>query len=172
VEVESEKLTDLFMMMRSPINKSVPFSSIKANGSAVSQADYEAVANGAYGGRAELGNGDYASGDGWKFRGRGLKQLTGRANYRMFTVWYKANLSEWPSEDQDFVATPDLLVQIKYAVRSACYFWVDHDLHLVADGGPTDAVVDLVTDVVNLHTASRPDRKDNFKKIWEGEYFK
>ncbi|EJM20892.1 putative chitinase [Pseudomonas sp. GM18] len=145
---------------------------IKADGTAVTQADYEAVANGAYGGRAQLGNGNYASGDGWKYRGRGLKQLTGRANYRDFTTWYRSNSDQWPNEEHDFEASPDFLIQMKYAVRSACYFWVDHNLHERADGGPTDAVVDLITDVVNLSTNSRPERKANFKRIWDGEYFK
>jgi predicted chitinase len=61
---------------------------------------------------------------------------------------------------------------MKYAVRSACYFWVEHNLHERADAGPTDAVVDSITDVVNYNTDSRPKRKENFQKIWDGEYFK
>jgi hypothetical protein len=51
--------------------------SIRADGQKMVRADYIAIANGAYGGRDDLGNGDQASGDGWMFRGRGLKQLTG-----------------------------------------------------------------------------------------------
>jgi predicted chitinase len=54
---------------------------LKENGLSMGQADYEAIANGAYGGRDELGNSGHTSGDGWKCSGRGLKQLTGRYNY-------------------------------------------------------------------------------------------
>lgn len=145
---------------------------IKADGTAVTSADYREVANRAYGGRDDLGNGDYATGDGWKFRGRGLKQLTGRENYRKFTIWYRNNLSRWPDDDKDFVESPDLLLQMKYAVRSACYFWVGRELYSRADSGPTDAAVDLITNIVNMNTNSRQARKDNFQKIWQGEYFK
>ncbi|MFJ3368187.1 chitinase [Pseudomonas sp. NPDC086251] len=144
---------------------------IKADGTTINQRDYEAVANSAYGGRVELGNGNYASGDGWKYRGRGLKQLTGRANYRSFTEWSRRNASEWPNEEYDFEATPDLLLQMKYAVRSAGYFWVSNRLHLKADIGATDTAVDAITDVVNLRTNSRAARKENFKKIWDQGIF-
>ncbi|MGL6012697.1 MAG: glycoside hydrolase family 19 protein, partial [Shewanella oncorhynchi] len=145
---------------------------IKADGTSVTPADHIEVANRAYGNRDDLGNGDYATGDGWKFRGRGLKQLTGRAHYRNFTTWHRSNLSKWPNDDSDFEVTPDLLVQMKFAVRSACFFWVRNGLHIKADGGPTEAVVDLITNTVNMNTDSRPARKQNFTKIWEGEYFK
>ena len=145
---------------------------IKADGTTISQADYEAVANGAYGGRADLGNGNYASGDGWRYRGRGLKQLTGRSNYRSFTTWYRSNSSEWPNEDHDFEATPELLLQMKYAVRSAAFFWASNHLHIKADAGATDAAVESITDVVNFNTHSRQDRINNFRKIWEQGYFK
>ncbi|RON38906.1 chitinase [Pseudomonas frederiksbergensis] len=145
---------------------------IKADGTSVTHADCVAVANGAYGGRVQLGNGDYASGDGWKYRGRGLKQLTGRANYRSFTTWYRSHSSEWPGDDQDFEASPDLLVQLKYAVRSAGFFWVFNELHLKADAGATDAVVDSITDIVNSGTHSRADRKANFRNIWSEGYLK
>ncbi|WP_226992664.1 chitinase [Pseudomonas syringae group genomosp. 3] len=144
---------------------------IKADGTRVNQADYEAVANGAYGGRAELGNGDYASGDGWKFRGRGLKQLTGRAHYRNFTKWCSTNSVEWPSELHDFEINPELLVQMKYAVRSAAFFWIDNELYRRADNGANDSTVQSITDVVNYNTDSRPARISNFKKIWQQGLF-
>jgi predicted chitinase len=111
--------------------------SIKENGSRMTQEDFEAIANGAYGGRSDLGNGNYESGDGWRYRGRGLKHLTGRDNYRKFTKWNKSNLSEWPEDGVNFEENPDLLTQPKYAARSAAYFWVTHDLPSIADRGPT-----------------------------------
>lgn len=144
---------------------------IKADGTTMSQSDFEAIANGAYGGRAELGNGDYASGDGWRYRGRGLKQLTGRANYRSFTRWHATLQQEWPHEVIDFEANPDLLVQPKYAARSAAYFWVDHKLADEADKGNTAVQVNSITAIVNLHTDSYEERVANFNKIWEmGEF--
>jgi putative chitinase len=71
----------------------------------------EALANAAYAGK--LGNGDEASGDGWRFRGRGLIQLTGRDNYRRFG---KAALV-------DLVAEPDLAADPEVAVLLALAFW-------------------------------------------------
>ncbi|WP_227461267.1 glycoside hydrolase family 19 protein [Cupriavidus pauculus] len=123
------------------------------------------VGCGAYGGRAELGNGDYASGDGWRYRGRGLKQLTGRANYKAFAKWHATLQSEWPQEILDFEANPELLVQPKYAARSAAYFWVDHALHEIADKGSTDAHVNSITAIVNFHTDSYAARVKNFNSI-------
>ncbi|WP_429443931.1 glycoside hydrolase family 19 protein [Paraburkholderia sp. 40] len=139
---------------------------IKADGTTMSQADFEAIANGAYGGRAELGNGEHDSGDGWRYRGRGLKQLTGRANYRSFTRWHAALQKEWPQEVIDFEANPDLLVQPKYAARSAAYFWVDRNLAVEADKGSGAAQVNAITAIINLHTDSYASRVNNFNAIY------
>lgn len=138
---------------------------IKEDGSSMSQADFEAIANGAYGGRSDLGNGDYESGDGWRYRGRGLKQLTGRANYRYFTDWHKGLQKEWPDEILDFEANPDLLVQPKYAARSAAFFWRNNNLEVMADKGALRDHVDAITRVVNKHTDSYSSRFDNFNSI-------
>ena len=70
----------------------------------------QAIASRVYGGR--LGNGDEASGDGWRFRGRGLIQLTGRDNYRA--------LADWLADD--VVAAPDS-VAARYAVHGAVFYW-------------------------------------------------
>lgn len=82
-----------------------------------------AIANNVYANR--MGNGSDASGDGWKFRGRGLKQLTGADNYtdcgRDIGV--------------DLCANPDLLLQPAYAVESACWFWKSNGLSAYADKG-------------------------------------
>ncbi|MCZ7582837.1 MAG: glycoside hydrolase family 19 protein [Deltaproteobacteria bacterium] len=80
----------------------------------------ERIANRVYGGR--LGNGDEASGDGFRYRGRGLIQLTGRSNYRAFSRWI----------NDDVIAQPDLVAD-RYAVYSAVYYWDVNALNEPAD---------------------------------------
>lgn len=99
-------------------------------------ANPEMIANLIYGGkfgREQLGN--VMPGDGWKFRGRGLKQLTGRANY---TACGKA-LGE------DFVNFPERLLLPVNAALSAGWFWHTKGLNAIADRGD----VDLMTKTVN-----------------------
>ena len=83
----------------------------------------ELIANLVYSGR--MGNGPAESGEGWKYRGRGLKQLTGKYNY------------EKCGKDLgvDFVGNPDLLLEAIYAVRSAGWFWKSNGLAAFADAG-------------------------------------
>lgn len=85
-----------------------------------------------YEGRRNLGNTQI--GDGFKFRGRGLLQTTGRANY--------AALSQHLGVD--YVADPDRLAQPVDAARSACYFWQSHNLNQFADGGDFLSVVKAI----------------------------
>ncbi|CAJ0818168.1 chitinase [Ralstonia flaminis] len=139
---------------------------IKANGQSMGVSDYITIANGAYGGRADLGNGDHQSGDGWKYRGRGLKQLTGRSNYKDFSRWHRENQSEWPGDVLNFEDSPDLLTDLKYATRSAAYFWVQHALASKAEKGSQPEHVNAITAVVNLYTDSYAARVDNFNRIF------
>jgi putative chitinase len=81
------------------------------------------IANSVYANR--MGNGDEASGEGWKYRGRGLKQLTGKDNYRAFSK----------AIGTDFVADPDLLLQPVNAALSAGWFWSANNLNALADNG-------------------------------------
>jgi len=91
-------------------------------------ANQKNIANKAYGSR----NGNNMSGDGWRYKGRGMKQLTGRGNYKRFTEY---SYSKW-KESVDFESEPDLLSEnIKYAVRSALFFWDDGKMYLKADNG-------------------------------------
>ncbi len=83
----------------------------------------EKIANRVYGGR--MGNGPEASGDGWRFRGRGLIQLTGRSNYRA-----AAGGLGLPLEAQ-----PELLEQPEQAAQSAAWWWSTHGLNELADAG-------------------------------------
>lgn len=128
------------------------------------KADPEAIANRAYGGRADLGNGDIASGDGWRFRGRGLIQLTGRANYTAFEKWHNATYDE----KIDLVSktgNPDLLVQPKYAVRSALWFFMKNKLFEIADEGVTEDTSNRITKRVNKHTDSYQNRWKNTQDL-------
>lgn len=96
----------------------------------------EAIANVVYANR--LGNGDTESGDGWKYRGRGLIQLTGKSNYEKATnEMYALPLGV------DFVDEPDLLATPEYAAQSAAWFWEAHGLNALSDqlGGVDDADV-------------------------------
>ena len=90
----------------------------------------EKIANRVYAGR--MGNGDETSGDGWKYRGRGLIQLTGRSNYKAFADWIG---------DVHVMDEPDL-VSTEYAVHSAVFFWDRNDLNRLAD---KDDVVGVTT---------------------------
>ncbi|WP_454764551.1 glycoside hydrolase family 19 protein [Cupriavidus campinensis] len=139
---------------------------IKEDGTAMTQADFEAIANGAYGGQKGLGNGGVGSGDGWKYRGRGLKHLTGRYNYGKFTKWHRANQSWWPDDKVDFELSPDLLLHPKYAARSAAFFWVSSHLAELADKGCARKDVDAITEVINAETNSYLRRFNNFMMIW------
>ncbi|MEX6667322.1 hypothetical protein [Pseudomonas sp. W2-17] len=139
---------------------------IKEDGFPMSQSDFEAIANGAYGARSELGNRGHASGDGWKYRGRGLKQLTGLHNYKVFNDWHVENQQNWPEDKVNFVKNPDLLTHMRYATRSAINLWLSKKIYEIADKGAVPDVVNLVTDIVNKGTKSRRNRVKNFERIW------
>lgn len=95
----------------------------------------EALANAAY--AHKNGNGDEASGDGWRFRGRGLLCLTGRANY--------AEIGRLlASADLDFENDPDAVARPHGAVASAVAFWRAHAINAAADADDTVAVTRLV----------------------------
>ena len=81
----------------------------------------EKIANHVYSDR--MGNGDIASGDGWKYRGRGLIQLTGRSNYAKCAADTCMNCEN----------NPDILIDPYYAVESAVWFWKKHGLDRVSD---------------------------------------
>lgn len=107
-------------------------------------ANQQAIANHAYANR--IGNGSITSGDGWRYRGRGIKQLTGRGNYQDFTTGHK----ELWLEDKNFETDPDIISSNpKYAVRSGIWFWVNHNLGLKADRGGTRAAADAISTVIN-----------------------
>lgn len=114
----------------------------------------EKIANLVYGSR--MGNGPESSGDGYKFRGRGYIQLTGKDNY---TAFGKAI-------NEDVAANPDV-VATKYPLLSAAWFFHKNGLHKIADQGATDAVVTSVTKRVNGGTIGLPDRIKHFKEYYD-----
>jgi predicted chitinase len=81
----------------------------------------EKIANRVYADR--MGNGSESSGDGWKYRGRGLIQLTGKNNYQAFANWM---------DDDTIIENPDLVAS-EYAVHSAVFFWDRNNLNAIAD---------------------------------------
>ncbi|MBB3194045.1 glycoside hydrolase family 19 protein [Roseateles terrae] len=128
-----------------------------AKGKVIRAAQQELIGNNVYANRN--GNGDAKSGDGWKFRGRGLIQVTGRSNYAAATKLY---WKVYKDRQVDFEKTPELMGEFPYAVRSAVCFWLDHKLHELADMGDKPADVDRITKVINLHTKSYAARRENF----------
>jgi putative chitinase len=113
----------------------------------------EKIANKVYASR--MGNGDEASGDGYKFRGRGAIQLTGRDNY---TAFGKAI-------GIDIVSNPGL-VSTTYPLLSAAWFWSKNGLNKIADLGSTDEVVGKITKRVNGGVLGLEDRKKHFKEYY------
>jgi putative chitinase len=107
----------------------------------------EAIANRAYEGR--MGNGDEASGDGWRFCGRGLIQLTGRSNYQAFADSVEMNIDDVPA----YLAT------FEGAVQSACWFWENNNLNQYADSG--DIVT--MTKKINGGTIGLADRQKHYE---------
>ena len=113
----------------------------------------EKIANRVYGGR--MGNGPESSGEGYKFRGRGYIQLTGKENYTAFGK----SIGEDMTVNQDKVAGP-------YALLSAAWFFSKNGLHRIADEGSSDAVVTKITKRVNGGTIGLADRIKHFKEYY------
>ena len=113
----------------------------------------EKIANIVYASR--MGNGTKDSGEGYKFRGRGYIQLTGKINYTAFDKVV----------EDDILANPDL-VATKYPLLSAAWFFHNNSLHKTADEGPTEAVVTKVTKRVNGGTIGLPDRLKHFNEFY------
>lgn len=110
----------------------------------------EKIANRVYASR--MGNGDEASGDGFKFRGRGYIQLTGKVNYKAFGDFV----------GEDLTINPDL-VATKYPLASAGFFFKRNNLWIICDEGVSDEVVTKVTRKVNGGTHGLDDRLSKFK---------
>lgn len=89
--------------------------------------------------------------------GRGMKKLTFTGNYRAFTQYHT---KKWNSEI-DFEDNPDILLEAKYATRSALFFWDFNSLHTKADKGTTRQICDSITKMVNKYDEHYDDRFNN-----------
>ncbi|HEX7410563.1 MAG TPA: glycoside hydrolase family 19 protein [Bacteroidales bacterium] len=101
------------------------------------------------------GNGDEASGEGFKFRGRGFIQLTGKDNYTSFAKFV----------GEDTVANPDLVAS-KYPLSSAAFYFTLNNIWTICDRGETDAVITVVTKRVNGGINGLPERINHFNDYY------
>ena len=115
----------------------------------------EKIANLVYANR--MGNGDEASGDGYKFRGRGALQLTGKDNYKAFADYMK---------QPEIMDNPDL-VATKYSFESAIFFFDKNKLWTICDQGINDAAILALTKRINGGTHGLEDRKEKTYKYYE-----
>jgi putative chitinase len=106
----------------------------------------EMIANVVYSSR--MGNGPTESGEGWLYRGRGLKQLTGKDNHRACSAGLGV----------DLVANPDLLLEPIYAARSAAWFWATNNCNKFADAGDIEGL----TKKINGGLIGIEDRKKRY----------
>ena len=111
----------------------------------------EQIANRVYGGR--MGNGDESSGDGFRYCGRGLIQLTGRNNYTKFAESIGMAVEEVPA----------LLETFEGAVKSACWFWKTNNLNQFADAGD----ILTMTKRINGGTIGLEDRVKHYNHALE-----
>ena len=109
----------------------------------------EAIANRVYANR--MGNGDEASGDGWRFAGKGLIQLTGRTNY----TWFAASLGITVEEASEYLQT------FEGAAQSACWFWETNNLNQYADSGD----ILTMTKKINGGTIGLADRQKHYEEF-------
>ena len=115
----------------------------------------EKIANRVYAGR--MGNGTEASGDGYKFRGRGALQLTGKENYKAFSDYLKK---------PEIMTNPDL-VATTYSFESAMFFFDKNRLWSICDQGVNDAAILSLTKKINGGTHGLADRSEKTKKYYE-----
>ena len=114
----------------------------------------EAIANRVYANR--LGNGNEASGDGWRYRGSGYKQLTGRSNYRAIGTIVGTDLEGEPDLSRDPV----------HAARIAFAFWDANDCSPLADAGNLEGITEKVNGPAKLGLAERRSATLRAMDVW------
>lgn len=115
----------------------------------------EKIANRVYASR--MGNGDEKSGDGYKFRGRGALQLTGKDNYAVFAKYL---------QKPEIMTHPEL-VATTYSFESAMFFFDKNKLWSICDQGINDAAILALTKRINGGTHGLEDRNAKTKKYYE-----
>jgi len=103
----------------------------------------EALANVVYANR--LGNGNVESGDGWRHRGRGLFQLTGRSNYLDAAI----------ALGQPYVDAPSMVAEPMHAALTAAWYWHRNKLNVLADAGLTDPITKAINGPAMMHAELR-----------------
>ena len=132
-------------------------------------ADQVAIANIAYANK--LGNGNMDTDkdgkldeddDGWKYRGAGVLQITGKFNYEEV----QRRISKYaPTSNINIVIHPKDIHTLEGSILAGLGFWIWKDLYKIADIGKTEVDVDNITRVINLYTDSYIDRREHFNKI-------
>lgn len=132
------------------------FSAVKgtADAQALIAKGPQAIANRVYANR--IGNGDEASGDGWRYRGSGYKQLTGRANYRSIGQSIAMDLENNP----DWARSPDTAAKVAYA------FWDARNCSPLADAGDIEGITERINGPARLGLAERRDATLKAMDIW------
>ena len=133
------------------------------------KADQVAIANIAYANK--LGNGDMDTDkdgkldeddDGWRYRGAGVLQITGKYNYQEV----QRRIDKYaPLSNINIVLSPKDIHTLEGAILAGLGFWIWKDLYKIADMGKTEVNVDNVTKVINLYTESYLERRQHFLKI-------
>lgn len=114
----------------------------------------EKIANRVYSNR--MGNGNELSGDGWKYRGRGFIQITGKYNYQLFSAFSGLNV----------VSNPDLLLEEANALYSAIWFWVANKINNYADNGDVVKATKAINGGLN-GLADRVSKYDKYLKEFQ-----
>ena len=136
--------------------KSITLDQAKLYGRTSTQkANQEAIANIVYANR--MGNGDEKSGDGWKYRGRGTLQITGKYNYQEV----QKRIDKYSPNSGINILEGSSVDTLKGAILIGLGFWFWQDIYKQADTGD----VDKVTAVINKYTSSYDKRKQHYNKI-------
>src|SRR5690606_34824076 len=115
------------------------------------------IASWAYKDRFE--NGNFESRDGWKFRGRGFKQITWRSNYRSLSAYFNSTMKLDGDAEVNWEANPELLTtRGKDAILSALAYWTKNGINAVATGASDDDVTQ-VTRKINPALKGLDERK-------------
>jgi putative chitinase len=140
--------------------KKLPFEAKQDGRVQSKKANEESIANKVYANR--LGNGGINSNDGYKFRGAGSLQITGRMNFENVQI----RITRYDNDSNIDIVNSDDIHTLEGSLISALAFWIWKDLNLTAKLDiPHDDKVDNITSVINLHTHSYEDRLNHFHNI-------